>query len=99
MMADKIRISAKSLPWLIAIDEQVRRYGGKHMEHVAADILDGWATRKELDDLIRRRLLAVVPYFDNMDCPFSRDGCGGHWSVDLTPRAVQLWARPTGVSK
>jgi hypothetical protein len=100
--ARKIRITAKSLPWLIAIDDHVRqcRIRGRldRFRDVAADVLDGWAMRSELADLLRRRLLAIVEYgFDDSlgpDPARSSDPqlCGAGWSVNPTERLIRaLW--------
>lgn len=91
----RIRINERSLFWLREIDEFIRECdlcGERLRDHAASDVLDGYATRSELDDLIRRRLLTVIHYDDDESPPIRRELCGSTWSVDLTERAVRaLW--------
>ena len=79
----------RSLPILCKIDEYIRHYDirGVVLRDAAADVLDGAVTRRELDDLIRRRLLTVVPYEAGQGLGFG-DDCGSKWSVNLTERAI-----------
>jgi len=102
--AKKIRISAKSLKWIVAIDAHVRecklRGPLNRFRDVAADVLDGWATRGELRDLLRRRLLCIVEYgYDDSEKwgpdparQMDPEQCGTCWSVNPTERLVRaLW--------
>ena len=96
MTTRKPKINEKSLPWLREIDAFVRELdltGSSLREHAGGDALDGRATRAELDDLIRRRLLKVVPMPEEKpECPPEiRDRCGTTWSVDVTERAVRAF--------
>lgn len=96
---DKPKVDIASLRWLDAIDRYIRQYDirGRTLPEAASDVLDGWAIRDELDDLVRRRLLTVVRYR-----AFERDLppsclCGSDWSVHLTPRAIQtFWPKRGG---
>jgi hypothetical protein len=98
----KLRINASSAKWLDEMDRHVRtcdiRGPIDRFRDVAADPIDGAAYREDLDDLIRRRLLRVVPY--DFDDSMGRDPyrdmcqrlCGSSWSVDPTPRLIRaLW--------
>lgn len=94
MKPRKLRISAASLPWLIAIDQYIRQYnitGARGLYEAASDVLDGWALRHEIDDLVRRKLLTVVPTGES-DYRFDMSLCGMTWTVGLTDRAIAaLW--------
>lgn len=85
----KPRINAKSLPILIELDERVRRsdyYKASRLHELASDVLDSGTYRHELDDLIRRRFLAVSPA-EGPRGPL----CGQGWTVDLTQRAMRTF--------
>ncbi|MBK1670416.1 hypothetical protein CKO28_20540 [Rhodovibrio sodomensis] len=95
MSRKKPRLNQRSLPWLIEIDEALRdpkAYRGDPRP-AASDALDGHATRAELDELIRRRFLEVIPAPEEK--PYwpveYRERCGTVWSVQLTPRAVRTF--------
>jgi hypothetical protein len=91
----KPRIHISSLPWLLAIAEYVHGYKRQDRDvllHAPSDVLDGWATRVELDDLIRRRLLTVIPYDDVSESDRERMPlCGSTWTVHFTDRAIQAF--------
>jgi hypothetical protein len=100
-MAVRRRIRLCSVKWLAAIDEHVRHCNivggiGRFVD-IASDVLDGWALRSELDDLIRRRLLVVVHYgFDDSMGPDllryrDPDLCGTSWSVNPTEKMIRLF--------
>src|ERR1051326_5062042 len=94
----KLRISAKSLPFLIEIDRYIRQCNIRgsldQFSGAASDVLDGLAIHSELRDLLRRRLLTIVRYgFDDSmgrdplrDSP--RNLCGTSWSVRMTERLI-----------
>ena len=90
----KPRIRASSLPWLTAIDDAIRRHDirGESLYQTASDVLDGWAERRELVDLCRRRLLTIVR---NELCDIvadrGREICGNYYSVLLTDRAIRAF--------
>lgn len=98
-MKPLIRVS--SVKWVAAIDAHIRhcniRGPFSRFIDVAADVLDGWALRSELDDLIRRRLLVIVHYgFDDSTGPDLRRHsdpalCGTSWSVNPTERMIRLF--------
>ena len=89
-----------SVKWLDAIDEHVNRYNiVGHIDRftdIASDTLDGWALRRELEDLIHRGLLVVV--HQGFDDSMGRDPlryadprlCGTSWSVNPTEKMVRL---------
>jgi hypothetical protein len=84
----KPKIRASSAKWFNEIDRYIRQYNlqGEMVTHAASDVLDGWATREELTDLIKGRLLRVIR--------FSRDRdsiCGGSWTVGLTDKAIRIF--------
>lgn len=98
----KVRISATSVPLICTADRHVRRCGIRgpvsSFSDVFADSLDGLAMRDELKDMIRRKLLIVIPYgFDDSqgrDPNRDRDQrmCGTSWSVNPTERLIRaLW--------
>jgi hypothetical protein len=98
----KIRIRSSSCRWLNAIHDHVVRCDivgpVDRFRDVAADVLDGWAVRTELSDLLRRRLLYLVEYGfdDSMGRDPSRDRdpdlCGTSWSVNPSERLIRaLW--------
>ena len=86
----KPRLRAASIPILVALDRHIRDldYRGHDLRHAASDRFDGWLYRRELDDLIRRRLLTVICDRDPDWNHYPRDLCGRGWSVDLTDRAI-----------
>ena len=65
----KPRVNAKSILWLMRIWEGIERgisNGGYwrsdyDLKQAPSDILDGWAYPHELADLVRRRILHVIP--------------------------------------
>lgn len=86
----KPRIPARCARFLAEIDNYIHRYNvrGQALPSAAADVLDGWATRAELEPLIRRRLLSVIRYGERP----AEGACGWEFSVHLTPRAMNaLW--------
>lgn len=98
----KLRISAKSIPILLKIDRHIRecniRGPIERFCDVAADPLDGAVFRRELKDLISRRLLKVVHH--GFDDSMGRDPargqdqrlCGTSWSVNPRKRLIRaLW--------
>ena len=104
----RLRISAKSIPILLEIDEHIRRCNIRgpidRFRDVAADPLDGAVFRCELKDLINRRLVKVVKYGfdDSMGRDPARDQdqrlCGTSWSVNPRKRLIRaLW--PDRISK
>lgn len=93
MKQQKPRIRLRSLPILCALDRDIRRWnrrGWLSLQAAPSDLFDGWLNRRELDDLIRRRLLWVVPTGEREDGR-GRDLCGTTWTVILTPRAIQAF--------
>ena len=103
-MRKKLRINAKSLKWLIAIDEHIRQCNIRgpldRFRDAAADVLDGWALRSELKELIDRKLLKVVRhgYDDSMGRDPLRSSdpklCGTWWSVNPRKRLIRaLWPK------
>jgi hypothetical protein len=94
-MGAKPRVNVRSVPWLLCIDESIRRWrvrGRDNLRQAASDVLDGWATRAELDDLIRRRFLAVVPHDEITEIDRMREPlCGSTWTVDLTERGMRTF--------
>lgn len=95
MAGSKPRINARSARWLCAIDDDVWRCdvrGRYRLRMIAPDVLDGWATRAELDDLIRRRFLAVVPHDEITRDDREREPlCGSTWTVAMTDRAMKVF--------
>ena len=94
----RIRISAHSLPILAKIHQHVEmcniRGDLTRFRDVASDSCDGHFYRSELDDLIKRHLLMVIPYNDNDPIARYLDKtlCGSIWSIDPTERLVRaLW--------
>lgn len=88
--AEKPTVRATSLPWLSEIDQLIRQYDyrGERLSEAASDALDGSASRRELDDLIRRGFLQIVRYGRNKDgLVDDRWLCGRGWSVLLTAKA------------
>ena len=92
MPAKKPKIRASSMPILCELDWSIREYNyrGAGLFEAASDLFDSWLTRRELDDLIRRRFLLVVKYSDG-DVLGCRELCGSTWSVDLTKRAIRAF--------
>lgn len=88
----KPRINQRSLPLLISLDQHIRDHDcrGTDLYGAPSDLFDGWAYRRELDDLIRRRLLCVLPTGNRRD-ERGTDMCGTTWTVHLTDRAIQAW--------
>lgn len=97
MVSSKPRIPAASAPLLLKIDSYIRQYDmrGPGLASAASDVLDGLAMRHELEPLVRRRLLTVIPYGEDAAGWWCRDDsamCGRTFSVHLTDRAMQaLW--------
>lgn len=91
----KIRVSVASLALLAEVHEYIDQFDirGETLSHAASDVLDGLVTREEVDDLVRRRLLSVVPYDEPDEYDRERSAlCGTTWTVSLTPRAMAaLW--------
>lgn len=95
----KPRISSKSIPWLVEIDRHVRQFdvrgAAANMADIACDVLDGWATRDEIDDLVRRGFLAVVRYrrseCDGWLWEMDRRTCGTRWSVVATEKMLRTF--------
>jgi hypothetical protein len=90
-MGRKVRINAKSIPWLCEIDRYIRQYDlrGAEIVSAASDVLDGLAYRHEIDGLIRRRLLRIEPTLNGLS---ETSPCGGSWTVALTDKAASaLW--------
>ncbi|MGV3724295.1 MAG: hypothetical protein ACO1SX_25655 [Actinomycetota bacterium] len=88
--AKKPTVRATSLQWLSEIDQLIRQYDyrGERLAEAASDALDGSASRRELDDLIRRGFLQVVRYGRDEGEPCcDRWLCGRGWSVLLTAKA------------
>jgi hypothetical protein len=85
-------------PGSFLILERIARYiqnsglEGKALKNAASDELDGSVTRRELDDLIRRKLLRVWRERSGSVDPESI--CGRTWTVTLTPRSIPLVSRP-----
>lgn len=104
-MTREVRIPASVMRFVREIDEHVRRCDVRgplgNFRCVAADVLDGWATRKEIAPLLRRGLLSVVEYEPDDSEKWGRDilwhcgdpqTCGTRWSVNPTERMVRaLW--------
>lgn len=101
-IAPRLRIGAASARWIDDMDRHVRacdiRGPIDSFRDVAADPIDGHASRSDLDDLIRRRLLRVVHYgFDDSmgrdPCrDMQPDTCGSSWTVEPTPKLIRaLW--------
>lgn len=100
-MSGKLKINAKSIPWLLEIDEHVRRCNIRgplnRFTDIAADPLDGWAMRHDLADLIRRGFLKVIRYGfdDSLRRDPMRDAdqrrCGTSWSVNPTPKMIKTF--------
>lgn len=101
---NKVRFRASSARWLNWIDRHIRacniRGPLSRFTDVAADALDGHVTKKDLSDLIKRRLLVVVRYgYDDSEKwgpdPMRRmdpELCGTCWSVNPTERLIRaLW--------
>lgn len=97
----KLRIKATSARWLDEIDQIIRRYnirGRDGLAFAASDALSGLAYRKEVDDLVRRRLLRVEKFpdeyarIDPAGSGIKHGLCGRGWDVLLTERAMRaLW--------
>lgn len=84
------RLRPASYRLLMDIDRYIRRYDvrGRGLPYTASDALDGGVNRSDVDELVRRRLLAIVPLAHgrhNVD-----DLCGTSWTVELSARAIQL---------
>jgi len=90
----KIRIPFAGLPWLIEIDRYIRQYDcrGPSLRDAPSDVLDGWATRGEIDPLIRHRILTVEPYLWELGAKadYCLETCGTDWTVAFTERAMRL---------
>lgn len=90
----KPRIKLSSVRWLLVIDEHIRhcdiRGPFSRFNSAAADPLDGLAYRDELEDLIRRGFLTVVPYEASSGFERDRRLCGTSWSVNPTEMMVRL---------
>lgn len=92
-----MRVSAKSISLLQELHTYVQRCDIRgplaRFSDVAADCFDGSYFREELDDLIRRRILHIIPYdSDGIDRRRNPELCGTRWSVNLSERAVKkLW--------
>lgn len=60
----KPRVSAKSIPWLVELWRRMDDYW-HHDEltfrQAPSDVFDGWAAPLDLADLVRRRILTVIP--------------------------------------
>jgi hypothetical protein len=106
-MQRKVRVSANSLRWLIEIDRYIREHNIRgsleRFRDVASDVLDSWALRSELADLVRRRLLTVVcqGFDDSRGRDPLRDSnpdlCGVGWSVNPTERLIHaIWPDRVG---
>jgi hypothetical protein len=91
----KPRINANSAPILLRIDEYIRQYNlrGRALFNAASDTLDGHSTRRELDDLISRRLLSVERFdgYEVTGSPEDSRLCGHFFSVSLTERAMRAF--------
>lgn len=89
----KPRISASSFIWLERVAQHVAQYRprGDALRQAASDVLDSWASKDDLRDLIRRRILTVVPLSGYDGHPL-RELSGSTWTVEFTDRAVRaLW--------
>lgn len=95
----KPRISATSIPILARIDRYIRecnmRGSMQRFHGAAADVCDGYCTRAEVDDLVRRRFLEVVVYSKwEVGCDIvweNRGLCGTSWSVNPTERLIRTF--------
>lgn len=97
----KPRLRVSSARWIWAIHENIVacKIRGRldRFHDVAADVLDGRAIRKELDDLIRRGMLKVVRhgFDDSLGRDPLRDSepllCGVGWSVNPTERLIRTF--------
>ena len=101
----KVRISLRSARFLAEIDRAVRQANTRgpmeRFRDVASDVLDGWAMRNELDELIRCRFLEVVHHGFDDSKKFGPDPlrfmnpkmCGSSWSVNATEKLIRtFWA-------
>lgn len=70
-MSTRPKIDLKSVPVILAIDRDVRRHNVRGslqvFQGVVADAIDGHFTRRELDDLIKRRMLSIENYVRDKD--------------------------------
>lgn len=63
----KPRVNATSIPWLMRIWESVSAQDSSYaknddmLRQAPSDVLDGWAMPHEVADLVRRRILCVMP--------------------------------------
>lgn len=61
-MKGKPKITIQLYRWLYHVDEYIRKYDcrGDQVLAAASDVFDGWLTRKEVEPLVRRRMLTVI---------------------------------------
>lgn len=84
----KVKLSLRSIRILSRIDEYIRQYNvrGDNLPGAASDELDGAVFRFEVDELIRKRLLAVI-----RDRRGYGDDPGESYTLYLTPRAIRMF--------
>lgn len=93
-MTRKPRLSLAEARMFIDVDRYIRAYGNTphNLEQTFSDTHDGGVFRREVDGLIRKRLLTVIP-MKEMPGPREWDSglMGYSWTVDLTERAMKTF--------
>lgn len=60
----KPRINARSIPWLMELWERLDDFywcSDDALRQAPSDVFDGWCVPSDLADLVRRRILTVIP--------------------------------------
>lgn len=89
----KPRISPKSAQYLARIARYIQQFDirGAALAEAASDELDGLVYRYEIDELVRRRLLSIVPLEPDLHFGGQDSLAGQNWTVSLTQRAINLF--------
>lgn len=90
----KPRLTLAEARMFCEVDNYIRRYGygSVGLEQAFSDVHDGGLFRKEVDGLIRKRLLTVIPITEPPGPREWDNGLMGYcFTVDMTERAMRVF--------
>lgn len=88
------RLGPTTIEALVEIDRYIREGDcrGDGLRQAASDVLDGWATKEDLQTFFRQKLMVIVDLGPFYEFPPECDKmCGQRWTVDLTDRAMRIF--------